>query len=637
MQLTAVTISNFRSIKELKLPLKDLAKCLVFVGVNESGKSNILRAFRHLDEDYEITSKDLRVPLNDEPVVESAFIHHDMELDDWEKKNVPARIAAEWTNFDDNLTILQSLNGVAYSLREAILKFYQPVFVVDVKKKTKQLTYRKKATGDQFTIPTHLKAVTAGAPAINVTTMKGAKSLPGLKFVDETKVPESTRAYLKTPTPQEVFDFIIGQAGERLKTFIPTIVYWQYEDSSNLPTSVSIERFKTSTDSCLPLKYMFHIAGIAEIAAELTQKAEAGVNQLRNLFERVAKETTKYFRKRWKEYKTFSFALTLNGSNVDISIRDQDNHYDFADRSDGFRRFASFLLLISGRIEAKETRDTILLMDEPELALHPSAARFLRNELIRVSESIPVYYATHSIFMVDSEDIERHYLVSKTKEVTEVERASEGNLHSEEVVYRSIGVSLKEYLGEKSLVLEGYYDKHVYKLFAEANLLPGEMNKWKVCQAGGVKEVPRFSSFLELAGQNCVFLTDSDEVALQYKKAHEEKQMHGRWVTYREVSQDWITTLEDFLEADFFFRKLEAFLLRKGISLGLSASDFGSPKNGRINLLKNKMNASPAQVKQAGHVVDELLKAFKRDLFQSVDKNAFSAEYAKMFPLLLQQ
>lgn len=59
MQINTITIRNYRSIKELSL--KDFGKCNVFIGKNNSGKTNIINAlrlvFEHLSDG--VVSKDL--------------------------------------------------------------------------------------------------------------------------------------------------------------------------------------------------------------------------------------------------------------------------------------------------------------------------------------------------------------------------------------------------------------------------------------------------------------------------------------------------------------------------------------------------------------------------------------------------
>ena len=57
MKLDRVEIKNFRSIQDIKIDFDP--PCRVLVGINESGKSNILNALALLGDDYDPSPKQL--------------------------------------------------------------------------------------------------------------------------------------------------------------------------------------------------------------------------------------------------------------------------------------------------------------------------------------------------------------------------------------------------------------------------------------------------------------------------------------------------------------------------------------------------------------------------------------------------
>ncbi len=59
MKLNKINIKNFRSIEEMELILEP--RCQIFVGINESGKSNILKAISLLSQDIELDIDDSRI------------------------------------------------------------------------------------------------------------------------------------------------------------------------------------------------------------------------------------------------------------------------------------------------------------------------------------------------------------------------------------------------------------------------------------------------------------------------------------------------------------------------------------------------------------------------------------------------
>jgi predicted ATP-dependent endonuclease of OLD family len=61
MELDRIQIRNFRSIKDETIHFSH--NCLVLVGKNEAGKSNILKAVAAAFEQYKVTDKDKRKKL----------------------------------------------------------------------------------------------------------------------------------------------------------------------------------------------------------------------------------------------------------------------------------------------------------------------------------------------------------------------------------------------------------------------------------------------------------------------------------------------------------------------------------------------------------------------------------------------
>ena len=71
-----------------------------------------------------------------------------------------------------------------------------------------------------------------------------------------------------------------------------------------------------------------------------------------------------------------------------------------------------------------------------------------------------------------------------------------------------------------------------------------------VCHAKGVKDISRVSPMLELAGRECVIVSDGDEVAIEQQKKYTG---YGQWLRYDElINDDAVVTAEDFLKPEAF-------------------------------------------------------------------------------------
>ena len=120
---------------------------------------------------------------------------------------------------------------------------------------------------------------------------------------------------------------------------------------------------------------MFVLAGIDEkdIQSSMKQELKGSPNQIQNYLDQIADQTTAHFREVWQEYRGISFSLRLNGDSIVPGIKEANTH-DFGKRSDGFKRFVTFLLMISVKVKSKQMENTLLLIDEPEISLHPSVS-----------------------------------------------------------------------------------------------------------------------------------------------------------------------------------------------------------------------------------------------------------------------
>jgi hypothetical protein len=78
------------------------------------------------------------------------------------------------------------------------------------------------------------------------------------------------------------------------------------------------------------------------------------------------------------------------------------------------------------------------------------------KELIEVLKKNYVVYSTHSIFMIDSNKIDRHYIVKKADENTVLHEANKSNFQDEEVLFKALGFSSFELLKSCNLLFEGW-------------------------------------------------------------------------------------------------------------------------------------------------------------------------------------
>jgi len=330
----------------------------------------------------------------------------------------------------------------------------------------------------------------------------------------------------------------------------PEVVFWSYNDFQNIPHRININSFISSPNSCIPLKNMFILSDILEIKNEI-QNSKKKKNGFVNLLRRVANITTEYIHSVWSEQKIIKINLNENGENIEFAIEDEKNIYEFSRRSDGFKRFMSFLLSIGAQNKASKIKDIILLIDEPDIGLHPSSSRQLMNELINIANNNFVYYSTHSIFMINKEDINSHYIVKKESEITKIDEIKSTDIMDIEILYNALGYSAFEVLKRNNIIFEGWRDKNLFtlglKYLHENEQIIKISQEIGFCHSQGVKDIHRITEILDLAKRNYVIISDADKPA---KEAREKSHEKDKWLTYNDLEKN-IITCEDFFIKEY--------------------------------------------------------------------------------------
>lgn len=180
-------------------------------------------------------------------------------------------------------------------------------------------------------------------------------------------------------------------------------------------------------------------------------------------------ELTKKFRDWWKQ-GDYSFQLQADGDHFRIWVSDakRPEKVELEDRSTGLQWFLSFYLvfLVESRDEHK---NAILLLDEPGLSLHPLAQRDLSDFFENLSKSNQILYTTHSPFLVDADMLERARKVyvaddGTTRATADLRRGSEDPRKSGATyaIYSALNMNVAESVlyGCRPVIVEGPSDQH---------------------------------------------------------------------------------------------------------------------------------------------------------------------------------
>lgn len=353
-------------------------------------------------------------------------------------------------------------------------------------------------------------------------------------FIKNFKLPIEEKY---TENKSELFKHINHDISNLIEDFLPKIVFWEYSDNfllqSEIPFSDIIEKNNLS-DISRPLVNVFRIGlGIKNI-----DDLKLKINEIQNdQNERSRIETNlktkinEYIKSVWTDYNQ-EMKITLEKERIRFEIFDPkcDNasYYNMSERSQGCQTFISFLLTVG--VEAKQgvINNTILLLDEPETHLHPSGVRFMLKELIKMSENNnQVFFATHSIFMIDRNNFDRHVILEKKNEKTFIKLAKKnriGYFMQEEVLYSTLDIDLNRDFNSTNkfnFVFEGDADAIIFEFFYNTltkKETPFPIESASFYQGGKCSDIIKYFKQKPIQlGTKWVFMLDRDDPANQLK------------------------------------------------------------------------------------------------------------------------
>ncbi len=144
---------------------------------------------------------------------------------------------------------------------------------------------------------------------------------------------------------------------------------------------------------------------------ELTKKKE----EYQKLFDDAGKRLSQEFSEMWRQ-GDYKFEFTFEGDNLKIYVTDSmGNRAPLEERSVGMQWFLSFFLVFSLESKLFYT-NTVLLLDESGMTLHGLAQQDLVHFLEGLAERNQIIYTTHSSFMIPTEHLNRAKIVYKSSD-----------------------------------------------------------------------------------------------------------------------------------------------------------------------------------------------------------------------------
>lgn len=562
MKLAEIKIRGYKSIEELDFPIRKYGESYttILIGKNETGKSNVLDAMATPQNEEKVNFVKIKNQQT-EPETVSVFFVFDVEDSDDCRKAISEVV-------DIPQALLDALK-ISQISKEMYLQNNIDEFAVDCDYSAEKVSVKKYSY-------TKTKETTPATPSVPAETTEKVTIKANSELTEEEK---ASYTQLDDTSFREIIQSALLDFVNELE--IP-IDEWKYDDKYLVEDKIDLKTFAEKPDSNVPLKNMFYLAGYdsqSKIESKIAE-IEKDNNKRRKLEKELSTSTTKYLNEKWKEHEV-DIEAEIESSNLNIAVSvkdkaDENGYYDMSDRSQGFKQFVSLLLSISISSKSGDTKDHLILIDEPEVHLHPSGVRWMLKELLEIGKNNYLFISTHSNFMLDKDNKERHYLLTKSKKgLTEAQHIkTEDDINDDEVLQSAFGINvITDFLTDYTLLVEGASDK---KLLQKALKAVKADNDVLITNGTG-SNIVAVASYLMLNNVCPMVIVDDDSAGRDAKDKilKIDDGFTGKTFTIRDLDGN-ITdsgTIEDTLPKDFVESKTKEVLRSHSIADTISLDD----------------------------------------------------------------
>lgn len=607
MKITKIIIENYKSIKHLEILMPDPkeyggSSAVFLLGINESGKSNILEAINRVGTGFNDDARFLELchksAHEDDASYADIFVH--VELDKKEQSNYQNLIAEKFPALKDDAKKI-----VANEL-------------------IKNVFCGSNERGCVFTVDTSTNG--------DIDFEKYAKIGESIVLADS--VDESEKDSTKPLTIEEIQSIISDQCHDELDAFFPTVRFWKPSPDHLIVNPIDLLEYRAGNVNSTPLTHIFYLYGKRDKDSinNAIEMALSNDEKKSELQDRLSKVATRHLNSVWKEHKV-NIKIKIDGTSLKVHVEDDDAehaYYNMTQRSDGFKNFISLLLSLSAQYKGKVLNNDILLLDEPEAGMHPGGVRRMRDEILKMGRSNQIFVATHSPSMVDIETPQRHWIVKKSKMNTSVHFVSElASMKDEDVMRMAFGIDvLKELLPNNLLLVEGQMDKELLQCaFHELNKTKEEFIFTPPVKSMEGSNAQHLASLLDFHCINAVILLDSDKEGTKTQRIIIDNQ------TY--FDENNVFTLSDLVDDLPDGATIEDLIpmscIKQCLRDNRKQNDFSAIHDGKKVRVLSKIQSANSDLKDK-RAMSKIKSAMVKAAIQNCSPNNRD-EYARLFQL----
>lgn len=515
--LSKVTIKNFLSIKN-EQTIKINKDITSVIGKNESGKSTVLKAINKLNG-LKIETDEKNVELkSQESFIKGLFIL------DKERINI---INKEYEEDNDlGFYSLPSEKGNLYY--EVMIKDvdnikHYTLYYLDEQKNYVPISkdiYLDRIVKYMKSISKKFELNKEQEEALSKTYKLSEEGIKNC--IDSTLINLSF--------PEEVIDELKKVSDQiEPKKWIYLLPEYKFIYFSSFNSILKDNVLFSELDTNQQAKNILNISGID--VNELENAYEDGDEQtLEDLGTQCIDVVSKKFKEIFQQTDTeFKIKIRFGSAKKDISFFTQDKTsgnktISLSKRSDGFRWYLSLYLTLYDYLNNQEDMNYILLLDEPNLYLHPGAQRnLLFNVFKNEFDNTQIVYTTHSPYMIDSDNSyslriveknKRTYIYNSTTEYAQKNpRMKDVDTTTPLLTALELNISNSLIVDSHDILItvEGIQDVYILNAMLEITKNKKKFENIKFISGMSASKIPYLYSYLYGIGYNVYALVDNDK------------------------------------------------------------------------------------------------------------------------------
>jgi len=554
-------------------------KITVLVGGNETGKTNVLQAISKFSLENKFELEDVSRSSNryNEQLLPNISILFSLSEEDRRKLAEISPIFRELNrleickrgnNLDDYHVIVPKEKTDQFSLKKASLEEQISALVREIEDATqhrKEINREQKGARASLRTSSRDRAraavVASKVKSLQTRAVKIAGSITSQQIKLHKARAELSGITEKMKGLKNGSLILDADKTKRLLQALPTIYLVEKIEFLPEETPISSLISKPSTGKNKVVVNLLKLGGInnLKILQEKSRRRTVALRRARRLISTRLSEI-------WKQEK-IDFQISATEDILRVNLEEPISiSAPPEERSEGFKWFLSFFAEFSVETQ-KQLKDTLILLDDPAIYLHPKGQKDLLTILEGVGENNQVIYTTHSPFLINKNFPGRTRLLTKEDKGTIINNKpySNGKLRFWEPLRSAIGVSLGDslFLGIKNLIVEGVSDQIILTGFNQKLAAVGnsyiDLEKIAIVAAMGGDSTVQVAIFASSEGLSPIILLDNDKkgnsIASKIERAQPQLKKKIIMVnTSKEIAQ----TIEDLIPVEDYLKALNS-------------------------------------------------------------------------------